>query len=277
MIATESADVRAEVCLSCHLGTKDKFATHIIMGAGHPRLTFELDLFSANQPAHYTVDADYVERKGSIPSFNLWLTGQFESAEQYLEVGIQRLHDGVGMFPDFAFFDCQSCHHSLKDARWSKRRTDGVQPGSLRLHIPNLVVLDAVARGLGADDIQQTLQGAKVSTIKSAQLGRQEFTQAAQSMLDDLSAARSSWARDFSNTEVSAVRRALLDNAGADRASDYAEAEQVYYSFESLCYTLDEIERCTPALDQLFDTISDSDSFSPGSFARLARNLAESF
>lgn len=277
MIATESADVRAEVCLSCHLGTRDKFATHTIMGAGHPRLSFELDLFSANQPAHYTVDADYIERKGSIPSFNLWLTGQFESAEQYLKVGVERLHEGVGLFPDFSFFDCQSCHHSLKDTRWSKRRTDGVQPGSLRLHMPNLVVLDAVARGLGAEGIQQKLQGAKVRTIQSAQQGRQEFAQAAQGMLESLTAARSDWARGFSDTEVSAVRRALLDNAAADRASDYAEAEQIYYSFESLCYTLNEIDRCIPALDQLFETISDSDSYSPGSFARLARNLADIF
>lgn len=277
MIATESAQVRAQVCLSCHLGTNDKFATHTLMGAGHPRLSFELDLFSANQPAHYTVDADYVERKGSIPSFNLWLTGQFESAEQYVKVGIQRLHDGVGMFPDFAFFDCQSCHHSLKDERWSKRRADGVLPGSLRLHMPNLTVLDAVARGLGADDIQASLRGAKVSTIKSAQLGRQEFTQAAQRMLGTLEAARQAWAREFSSAEISAVRRALLDSAAADRASDYAEAEQIYYSFESLCYTLDDIDRCTGALDQLFETISESDTFSPWAFSRLAKKLVGDF
>ncbi|MFK7858364.1 MAG: multiheme c-type cytochrome [Granulosicoccus sp.] len=277
MVATELADVRAEVCLSCHLGTKDKFATHTIMGAGHPRLSFELDLFTANQPAHYTVDTDYVERKGEIPSFNLWLTGQFESAEQYLTVGIERLHDGVGMFPDFAFFDCQSCHHSLKDTRWSKQRTDGVQPGSLRLHMPNLVILDAVARALGSDNLQTSLQGAKISTIKSAQRSRQEFNEAAQIMLESLAIARANWDRDFSNDEIGAVRRALLDNAAADRASDYAEAEQIYYSFESLCYTLDEIDRCTVALDQLFETISDSVSYSPRNFARLSRTLAKDF
>lgn len=277
MIATESAEVRAEVCLSCHLGTKDKFATHIIMGAGHPRLSFELDLFTANQPAHYSVDADYVQRKGSIPSFNLWLTGQFESAKQSLNVGVQRLHDGVGIFPDFAFFDCQSCHHSFKDVRWTKRRTDGVKPGSLRLHMPNIVVLDAVASALGSDDIRETLQGAKVNTINSAQLGRQEFTDAAQSMLEGLATARETWDRKFSNSEIVAVRHALLENAAADRASDYAEAEQIYYSFESLCYTLDEFDRCAGALDQLFESISDSDTYSPRKFAQLTKTLTDIF
>lgn len=277
MIATEDAEDRAELCLSCHLGTNDKFATHTIMGAGHPRLSFELDLFTANQPAHYTVDADYTQRKGSIPSFNLWLTGQFESAEQSLNVGIQRLHDGVGIFPDFAFFDCQSCHHSLKNERWTKRRSDGVLPGSLRLHMPNLVVLDSVSRALGSDDLRQSLQGAKVTTIKAAQRGKQVFTNAAQNMLDNLNVARQAWDRDFSTAEIVAVRRALLDSAAADRASDYAEAEQIYYSFESLCYTLGEIDRCAGALDQLFESISNSDSYSPRNFSRLAKDLAASF
>ena len=277
MIATETAEVRAEVCLSCHLGTKDKFATHTIMGAGHPRLSFELELFTANQPAHYTVDDDYVQRKGSIPTFNLWLTGQFESAEQSLRVGVERLHDGVGMFPDFAFFDCQSCHHSLKNVRWTKRRADGVLPGSLRLHMPNLVVLDAVARALGADDIRDKLQSAKVNTIHSAQLGRKQFASAAQKMLESLAAARKTWTREFSRTEVAAVRRALLENAAADRASDYSEAEQIYYSFESLCYTLDEYDRCAGTLDQLFESIANSDSHNPRSFSRLAKNLIGNF
>src|SRR3569833_1830392 len=38
---------RVTLCLSCHYGTADKFATHRIMAAGHPRLSFELDTFQA--------------------------------------------------------------------------------------------------------------------------------------------------------------------------------------------------------------------------------------
>ena len=277
MIATEQAQVRADVCLSCHLGTKDKFATHTIMGAGHPRLSFELDLFTANQPAHYTVDADYIERKGSISGFELWLTGQFESAETYLEVGIERLHEGVGMFPDFAFYNCQSCHHSLKNRRWTAQRADGVKPGSLRLHMPNMVVLDAVARALGAEEIQQALRNAKVSTINSAQGDRPAFVNAAEGLLKSLAAARETWSREFSTDEIGAVRRALLESAAADRASDYAEAEQIYYSVESLCYTLDDYDRCADPLDQLFESISDSDTYSPRRFAQLTKKLVNEF
>ena len=72
---TDQPGTRAALCLSCHLGTRNKFATHRIMGAGHPRLSFELETFSANQPAHYSVDADYVERKGRPDSVSMWLSG----------------------------------------------------------------------------------------------------------------------------------------------------------------------------------------------------------
>ena len=61
---------RGSLCLSCHLGTADKFATHRMMAAGHPRLTFELDTFTelwrlAGSQPHYQVDDDYRHRKSA--------------------------------------------------------------------------------------------------------------------------------------------------------------------------------------------------------------------
>jgi len=277
MLETEKADVRAEICLSCHLGTKDKFTTHLIMGAGHPRMGFELDLFTTNQPAHYAVDADYVERKGNIPGFNLWLTGQLKATEQTVRLAVERLHDGVGALPDFAFYDCHSCHHSMKNRRWTSRRADGLQPGSLRLQLPNLVTLDAVARALGATELQQQLSNTRIATLRAAQGGPDALASSAGALVQALGTAKAQWDREFSVEEIRAVRRALLDNAAADRASDYAEAEQIYYSVESLCYTLNEADQCINALDQLFEAIADSDTFSPGKFSRLAKALAGSF
>lgn len=277
MLKTENAAVRAELCLSCHLGTQDKFTTHVIMGAGHPRLSFELGLFTANQPAHYTVDADYLERKGGIADFNLWLTGQLKAAELTVELAVTRLHDGVGVLPDFAFYDCHSCHHSMKRQRWTVRRADGLQPGSLRLQLPNLVTVDAVARALGATELQAALQESRIDILRAAQNTQQVFTQSATTLIENLSAAQKQWQRVFTNDEIRAVRRALLESAAADRASDYAEAEQIYYGFESLCYALDDIDQCTETLDLLFESIADSDTYSPRKFSRLAKKLATRF
>jgi len=40
-----------EKCLTCHLGTADKFVDHELIAAGHPDLAFELDTFGSAQPA----------------------------------------------------------------------------------------------------------------------------------------------------------------------------------------------------------------------------------
>lgn len=277
MIATETPEVRAELCLSCHLGTKDKFATHKIMGAGHPRLSFELDLFSSNQPAHYQVDADYVQRKGSIPRFNLWLIGQFISAEETLKVAIDRLHDGVGIFPDFAFYDCHSCHHSMDQKRWTRHRADNLAPGSLRLMLPNMAVIEATAATLGNKELRKTIRTLRIKTMRAAQGSKSGFNDTAGQLLSELTRTRESFPATFSDKQVSAVRRALLQTAGADRTSDFGEAEQIYYSLETLCLALDQLDSCGSALDQMFESIANANTYSPGKFARLAKKLASRF
>ena len=65
MVALDQPQTRARVCLDCHYGSADEgqFVTHAMMAAGHPRISFELDLFSSFQQ-HHDVDADYMQRKG---------------------------------------------------------------------------------------------------------------------------------------------------------------------------------------------------------------------
>ena len=277
LIETEKPDVRAEVCLSCHLGTEDKFATHRIMAAGHPRLSFELELFSANQPAHYTVDEDYIERKGRIPTHRLWLAGQLQQQREYLEVSRELLGTRTGLLPELSLFDCHSCHHPMEDIRWTRRRGDGLEPGSLRLHLPNMVVLQAVASAFGEGELVPELQDAHRRALRGAQGGRDAFATAAERLLGLLDEAAGLWAAPMDVADVARMRLALLTAAGEDRASDYAEAEQIYFGFESLCHALNEIDRCGPGLDSLFETVADARAYSPSVFARTAREIAAAF
>lgn len=273
MIATENAADRAEVCLTCHQGNLDQFATHQIMAAGHPRLSFELDVFTTNQPAHYTVDDDYIKRKGSIDRLDLWLTGQIYSAEQALTVAKGRLYDGEGIFPDFAFFDCHSCHHPMSNLRWSPTRADGVRPGSLRLHLPNLVVLESVISVLGSQAQADGLSKARVNAIRAAQQGRRAFTVAADNLLTELNKIKVQLNTNKDRRDINQVMKSLLNSASADQASDYAEAEQLYLSYETLCYATDQLDQCDPVLEKLFNAIDDEDNFKPGAFASLSKRL----
>src|SRR5438067_9781659 len=52
MYDTSNLILRAEKCLSCHLGTANKWVDHEMIAAGHPALIFELDSYTAVEPRH---------------------------------------------------------------------------------------------------------------------------------------------------------------------------------------------------------------------------------
>ncbi|MFW6094283.1 MAG: multiheme c-type cytochrome [Pseudomonadota bacterium] len=279
MYPTEDPLSRAGICLSCHLGTKNQFATHRIMGAGHPRLAFELEAFTANQPAHYEVDDDYVARKGEISSFELWLTGQLESAERYLElVGSELLEGDAGMYPELAFYDCHSCHHPMEDQRWTRRQAGpGVEPGSLRLQDQHLRVLSVVAGVLdsaAADKLRQATR----EMVLAGQQSPERLRAAADAAVAVVRDRQQAWAeRDFSDSDAAAVRRALLSAAADGRLADFYDAEQVFLAVESLSLYLDDADDHQQALDALFLAVEDDASYDPEAFLRAASRALNGF
>ncbi len=120
---TESVTARSDLCLSCHLGTADKFATHRIMAAGHPRLAFELDTFAelwrtAGRQPHYLIDADYIARKGDLQHSYTWAAGLLAESRHRLSLMDGPLFAGDEMFPELGFYDCHACHRSMKTVQW---------------------------------------------------------------------------------------------------------------------------------------------------------------
>jgi len=63
--------VRSHTCLNCHVGTEEKSVDHQMIAAGHPDLTFELNLFSAVMPRHWN-ESDEVAWFGTKE----WAVGQ---------------------------------------------------------------------------------------------------------------------------------------------------------------------------------------------------------
>src|SRR3954454_11671335 len=57
MTDTKKLDIRAKTCLACHLGAAGQDVDHELIAAGHPDLAFELDTFTAAQPAHHRMPA----------------------------------------------------------------------------------------------------------------------------------------------------------------------------------------------------------------------------
>ncbi|WP_294056365.1 multiheme c-type cytochrome [Sphingomonas sp.] len=107
--------VRAGVCLDCHYGSAraGQFVTHRMMAAGHPRISFELDLFSTMQQ-HWDEDADYAGRKGRTDSVATWAAGQAMALNRAMTLFASN-RGTEGSFPEFTFFDCHSCHRRIYD------------------------------------------------------------------------------------------------------------------------------------------------------------------
>ena len=152
MVPLEKPSVRAALCLDCHFGSDKpgQFVTHRMMAAGHPRVAFELDLFSALQK-HHDEDADYVARKGArTDSLRLWAVGQAEATRRQLALWARSGHASQGAFPEFYFFDCHSCHRKIDDNP-AARRTFEPNParpipfGTPPFNDENQIMLSAVA------------------------------------------------------------------------------------------------------------------------------------
>jgi len=277
MYSSEQPLKRAELCLSCHLGTKDKFATHAIMGAGHPRLSFELEAYTSNQPAHYVVDADYVQRKGKIEGINLWLTGQIENARRSMTLLQSGLFHPEGMFPEFAFYDCHSCHHPMDKIRWNAQRAGvGIKPGTLRLQTQNFVILQAATEVLEPAATPQ-LVALTNSLIRAGQRDPGAVTAAAREMLDWIAQRDALTRRQFTRAEVMNVRKMLINYGASDRAGDYAAAEQIVLGVESLSYSLGDRDNKKALLDALYNAVKNDTNFSPQAFASAAKNAQGKF
>jgi hypothetical protein len=268
---------RATLCLSCHLGTRDKFATHVIIGAGHPRLSFELETFTANQPAHYVVDADYVTRKGKIDGMNLWVTGQIENAERFLTLLQSALLMPSGMIPELAFYDCFGCHHTTDNIRWSRQRAGpGVSPGTLRLQKQNLLMLQAVAEAVGPDGLADLVAGTD-ELIRAGQADPQSLRAAAQRLLERLRSDETWSTRAYSPLDIAKVRKILVRMAAEDRASDFGAAEQIVLGIDSLSHSLNDYDRRRAPLDALYDRVKSGANFNATQFAEAARRVQGQF
>ncbi len=151
MTPLERPMIRAGVCLDCHFGSArtGQYVTHRMMAAGHPRISFELDLFSTLQQ-HHDEDADYAQRKGGTDSVRLWAVGQAMALNRSLSL-FASPRGAEGAFPEFTFFDCHSCHRRIYDQA-DRSLTFEANPGRpIPFGMPpfqdeNMILLAAAAR-----------------------------------------------------------------------------------------------------------------------------------
>ena len=274
---TEDAKQRGELCLSCHLGTVDRFATHRIMAAGHPRLTFELDTFTelwrtAGRQPHYRVDADYVERKNDGSHTYTWATGVITEASQRMRLVNSRRFTTGSMFPELGLYDCHACHRSMKTVQWRRLPRHGnAGPGVPFLNDGALVMSLALARAVDTG-LAETLENALVALHVAGSSDIDSIRRAATNLDRLLLRLDGSISPDLLERSERRILREILALGAGGNFIDYVSAEQAFMAVQMLVFEIDE-PALADKLDPLGDALDDDERYRPATFARLLAEL----
>ena len=279
LYATQDVQARSELCLSCHLGTEDKFATHRIMAAGHPRLAFELDTFSelwrtAGRQPHYRIDDDYVERKGATSHSYTWASGLLAESRQRLDLIAGPQFESDGMFPELGFYDCHACHRTMKNVQWrALPRHGGVGPGQPFVHDGTLVMSMALARAIAPSEAA-TIESGLIALHRAGSDNVAAIREAASELDRVLSRLQSRLTPQNLRGRELQLLREILGTGAEGNFIDYISAEQAFMAVQMLVIEIDDpwLEQ---QLDKIADTLDNDERYRPARFAAMLASLSE--
>lgn len=261
---------RAKLCLSCHFGSTDKYVSHRIMAAGHPRMSFEMETFTHLQPAHFTVDADYIRRKGAIDGVRIWAIGQAVAVGTQIDILLDPVRGRDGAFPELTLFDCHACHHPMADTRWKPHNAFGrsVAPGLVRLNDSGMLMVRLMLRqvdpALGERFTSAVLQ------LNQAVAGRGDMREKALALKAmSMDAAQLLARRGISQDNLRAMALALVDDGLAGAYPDYAGAEQAAMALGSIVNTMHKVGQLKSAselnkgLEQIRSVLQYDEAYKP--------------
>ncbi len=281
---------RANICLDCHFGGEDagQFVTHRIMAAGHPRVSFELDLFSTLQQ-HHDEDADYVveadgvtPRKPRTNSVKFWAVGQALALDRSLRLFANDRFGNDGIFPQFYFYDCHSCHRRIydgEDAAPGKLANPG--RGNLPAGYPpfndeNMIMLSAAGQALQCGSAGSFNARSRAFHEAMTQ-GRAAATRAGEA----LRASANDLADCFSNASFGreqsfAIMDVIASNAISERFTDYEGAVQSVMAIDTLLNGLVNSGQVSTGaaqglriqINQAYAAVNEPNGFQPLAFRR---------
>lgn len=281
---TEQPVARAEKCLSCHFGDPgdaNRFVTHRIMGAGHPRMGFELDTYTAAEPAHYTVDKDYIERKGPVNDVQVWAIGQAISLVRRMDALVDPKNAPKGIQPELVLFDCHSCHHGVNQIGWRPRSSTGLGPGAIKLYDANAVMLGVIADRVAptaAKALHEHLLALHRATTENWDTVVREATELRRPAIE---LEYSLLSHDFTRDDMKALAKGVVAVGLTGDDTDYSGAEQATMALGSIASAMrmsglldtKETKRTNDALAGLDQSIADDLTYRPEAFVQALKDF----
>lgn len=271
---------RAERCLDCHLGSdrRGQFVSHRIMAAGHPRVSFEVDLFSALQQ-HHDEDADYVARKRRTNNVQLWAVGQATAVARVTTLFASPKLGTDGVFPEIYFFDCHSCHRQIVDgpngkSNWVANPGRPIPSGMPPFNDENMIMLSAAASvaapGAAAkfDADSKAFHAALARDRGAAVSAARKLGASAASLADTLSQT------SFGRAQTFAIIDSIAGTTISARFTDYEGSAQAVMALDTLLNALvrqgavseQQARGARGAIDRAYKAVGNSNVYRPTEF-----------
>jgi len=287
MAPLDDPRARAARCLDCHFGSAaaGQFVDHRTMAAGHPRISFELDLFTTLQQ-HHNEDPDYWGRKGRTSPVQVWAVGQAMALERSLSL-FASAKGTSGAFPEFYFFDCHTCHRAISD----DPRFEPNAPANPGRPIPggmpayndeNMIMLSAAAR-VAAPEVAARFDRDSRAFHAAFAKDRSSAVAAAARLQASASAVGQALSGGVSRDETFAILDSIAGNAVAARFTDYQGSVQAVMAVDTLLSALVKAGQVAPAaakairpdIEVAYRAVRDPNAYSPADFrAGLGRAAA---
>ena len=275
MLDTKDLVKRTEICLSCHLGTADKFVDHEMIAAGHPDLVFDLEAFSAAMPRHWKAATE----SDPFAPVRAFTVGQLVHLRGSLERLARRINGPS--WPEYAEMDCFACHHALGRTEDSWRQTlgyDDRRPGHPALNVARWVTARHVLAAHDAksaadlDDVMKTL-ARDASRLRPNAADVVALTSRARAILD-AAIARAVAARPDA-AAASRLLRAIAADAEEIAPRGERAAEQAAMAMETLYLATAPSEggSARAAFDELFQQFQSPSAYDPRRFIAQVKKI----
>jgi Cytochrome c554 and c-prime len=281
MYPTDQPVARAEKCLGCHVGDTTRFVIHRIMGAGHPPTPFEVDTYTAIEPAHFVVNDSYVQRKGTPNDMQFWAVGQAVDVKHRMDLILDQKNTPAGLDFELSLFDCQACHHSMSSLQWQARASTGLPPGRIKLYDATAVMLRVAAQRVAPDQAKAMLThllALHTATGEGWDAVRKEASavrDAANALIPLLAA------HDFNKADALALAQAVITDAIDADDLDYSGATQQVMALESVIQAMKrlgyaddaQLKRLNAALDAMYAAVGDDQKYDPAGYVDAVKAL----
>ena len=271
---------QANKCLSCHVGNiiEGKVVTHAMYAVGHPPLpSIEVATFGdisgrhwrlleekpklsdealKDRPNYHQMDDSFERSRLTVVSAAVALKATLGLLADETHIPADSKVPGLG-WPDYARFDCASCHHELERPSWRQERGYSSTPGRPPVNKWPLMMLalgvDRLAKDQGdANGLKGELK-AHLAALDDASRSRPFGGKAAISAAASKFAAWSDGVADrlakskYDKTAVAAMLRTLLEEASGDDL-DYEAARHVAWSIKAF---LKDLQVKSPEIDAI--------------------------